>query len=741
MRKQDPRGYQIAVLSGLLSYGVWSLDLGISGGRVVLLLAVCLATQYACTRLWKLERYDPRSALISGLSLCLLLRTSDPLLAVVGGVVAVSSKFLIRVDGRHLVNPTNFGLVVMMLATDRVWVSPGQWGSVAVFGFLLACVGVLVVNRAARSDVTYAFLGCFTAIVVGRTVWLGDPLAIAMHTLQSGGLVLFAFFMISDPKTTPDSRAGRVLFALLVSLGAAYVQFLLHRPNGVLWSLVLCSMTVPLINRWLPGQRFTWANPSVRPGELPVRPEPPVRHVTSRKDRNMRQTLHVGLTTVVVVIAVIAATAQSASAFCGFYVTKADTELFNEASQVVLVRDGDRTVMTMANDFRGDPTEFAMVIPVPTVLGRDQIHVGDMKLIDHLDAYSAPRLVEYFDQNPCQLLRREALDVASTSKSALYQEDEARNRALGVAVEASYTVGEYDILILSARQSDGLETWLTENGYRIPPGASDVLGSYIKQDMRFFVARVNLEEQSALGFVNLRPLQIAYESPKFMLPIRLGMVNANGPQDLFVYALTRTGRVETTNYRTVKLPSDVEVPLFLKDGQEFGDFYQAMFSRRVDQENRRGVFLEYAWDMSWCDPCAANPPSRNALRELGVYWVDPESETKTGAVRQRPTDVFITRLHVRYDAEHFPDDLRFQETGDRSNFQGRYILRHPWTGNASCEQVAAYRQTVAQRHERQAQVVASLTGWDISTIRQKMGTDDAYPVPEPRSWWQRLWDR
>ena len=411
---------------------------------------------------------------------------------------------------------------------------------------------LLVVNRAARSDVTYAFLGFFIAIVVARTVWLDDPLTIAMHTLQSGGLVLFAFFMISAPKTTPDSRAGRVLFALLVSLGAAWVQFALYRPNGVLWSLVLSSMTVPLINRWLPGQRFNWANPSVRPLTTP------------RKDRNMRQTLRVGLTAVAIFIAV---TARPAEAFCGFYVTKADTELFNEASQVVLVRDGDRTVMTMANDFRGDPTEFAMVIPVPTVLERDQIHVGDMKLVDHLDAYSAPRLVEYFDENPCQLVLREALPASRMSAAAPRQEDEVRNRALGVAIEASYTVGEYDILILSARQSDGLETWLTENGYRIPPGASDVLASYIKQDMRFFVARVNLEEQSTLGFSYLRPLQIAYESPKFMLPIRLGMVNAKGPQDLFVHALTRTGRVETTNYRTVKLPSDIEVPLFLKDGR------------------------------------------------------------------------------------------------------------------------------------------------------------------------------
>ena len=159
-----------------------------------------------------------------------------------------------------------------------------------------------------------------------------------------------------------------------------------------------------------------------------------------------------------VIALALVCSAQTASAFCGFYVTKADTQLFNRASQVVLVRDGDRTVLTMANDFRGDPREFAVVIPVPTVLERDQIHVGDKQLIDHLDAYSAPRLVEYFDENPCSVVLRERMDALAFQAAAPREEDEARNRALGVAVEASYTVGEYDIVILSALQSTGLET-------------------------------------------------------------------------------------------------------------------------------------------------------------------------------------------------------------------------------------------------------------------------------------------
>src|SRR5436309_819354 len=416
--------------------------------------------------------------------------------------------------------------------------------------------------------------------------------------------------------------------------------------------------------------------------------------------------------------------------FCGFYVAKADTKLFNRASQVVLVRDGDRTVMTMANDFEGEPKEFAVVIPVPTVLAREQIHVGEKALVDHLDAYSAPRLVEYFDQNPCA--RRELMELAMAAGVAGKARDSLRDaKALGVTIEAQYAVGEYDILILSAQQSAGLETWLRQNGYRIPAGATEVIGSYLRQNMRFFVAKVNLAEHARLGFSYLRPLQVAYESPKFMLPIRLGMVNANGPQELFVYALTRNGRVETTNYRTTKLPSDMELPVYLKDQGEFGKFYKAMFTRQVENERGRAVFLEYAWDMRWCDPCAADPLTSDELRKLGVFWSD------SAGGGQAP-NVFLTRLHVRYDSAHFPEDLVFQQTGDRTNFQGRYILRHAWTGDERCSAAAPYRAELRARHEQEVERLASLTGWSIADIRQRAGIMGGPPQPEP-AWWDRLW--
>jgi hypothetical protein len=434
----------------------------------------------------------------------------------------------------------------------------------------------------------------------------------------------------------------------------------------------------------------------------------------------------------------LAAGVKAAFGFCGFYVAKADTKLFNKASQVALVRFEDKTVMTMANDFRGDPKEFAIVIPVPTFLERDQIHVGDKALLEHLDAYSAPRLVEYFDEDPC--VRRE-YDLLRPMAAPPAAAKAAREKNLGVTVEAQYTIGEYDILILSAKESAGLETWLTQNGYRIPPGASAVLGSYIKQGMRFFVAKVNLKEQAKLGFQYLRPLQVAYESPKFMLPVRLGTVNADGPQELFVYALTRKGRVETTNYRTVRLPSGMDLPVYVKT--KFPDFYKAMFAEQVRRENMSAVFLEYAWDMAWCDPCAADPLSREELRQLGVFWLgEGGSGVTPGAVTPRRApmpsgaqEVFLTRLHVRYDAAHFPEDLVFQETGDRQNFQARYVLRHPWKETASCPAADQYRRELTRRREAEAQALATLTGWPIDDVRRQMRVS----APDGRKWWQKLW--
>ena len=306
----------------------------------------------------------------------------------------------------------------------------------------------------------------------------------------------------------------------------------------------------------------------------------------------------------------------AANAFCGFYVAGGDAKLFNEASKVVMVRDLNRTVITMVNDFQGEVTEFAMVIPAPTVLKEEQIHVTENAIVEHLDAFTAPRLVEYFDEDPC--MRREYERMLSDSAVAMAPVPEAsRDRAesLGVRIEAEYTVGEYDILILSAQESNGLTTWLTENNYRIPDGAEQVLDSYIKQGMKFFVAKVNLKEHAKTGNTFLRPLQIAFESEKFMLPIRLGTLNARGTQDLLLWTLTRKGRVETANYRTERMPTGQEIPTYVKS--DFGPVYKAIYGTAIE----RLAAPASCWNTlghGMVRSCASDPLATRELRELAL---------------------------------------------------------------------------------------------------------------------------
>ena len=427
-----------------------------------------------------------------------------------------------------------------------------------------------------------------------------------------------------------------------------------------------------------------------------------------------------------------------ASAFCGFYVAKAGSELFNQASKVVFARHDGKSVITMVNDYQGALQEFALVVPVPSVLQRGQIHVTENPLVDHLDAYTAPRLVEYFDEDPCRV--REELRAGALPTSA---QPDASSAALGVTVEAQYTVGEYDIVMLSAEQSAGLVSWLRQEGYRLPDGAEPALAGYLAAGMKFFLAKVNLKEQSKLGFSYLRPLQVAFESEQFMLPIRLGMLNATGPQELFVFLLTRQGRVEAANYRTIAIPTDVELPLFVEE--EFAAFYSALFDAAVARENQPSVVLEYAWDMSWCDPCAADPLSFEELRELGVFWILEQMQSAQPQPRGTfAPDVFVTRLHLRYDGTHFADDLHFRETADRSNFQGRYVLRHPWRGDPVCEAARDYLRALPDRFEQEAQTLSRLTRWPIEEIRSKMErTGQSFAAPKlpsaSRLWWEKLW--
>ena len=374
----------------------------------------------------------------------------------------------------------------------------------------------------------------------------------------------------------------------------------------------------------------------------------------------------------------------------------------------------------MASDYEGEPKEFAVVVPVPTFIRKDQISVVDTKTIDHLDAYTAPRLVKYYDRDPCEPEIDYKLAAAPMPTTARSDRGLEAAAYAGVKVEAQYDVAEYDVSILSAEQSDGLIRWLTDNGYKIPAGAEPVIGSYIKQKMHFFVAKVNVKRMQQLGRTYLQPLQVRYETAKFMLPLRLGTVNANGPQDLIVYALTKGGRVETTNYRTVKVPSDVEVPLFVKD--DFANFYKATFDRAVAHENMQGVFVEYAWDMAWCDPCAAEPMNNDELKDARCRMDGQRRQRGKSIVhprkrQQRLRDATACALRCQ---DRFPRISNFVETKDRENFQGRYILQYPSTAAATCPAGVQYRASLPARFQKEADTLVELTGWSQADVARRM---------------------
>ncbi len=433
-----------------------------------------------------------------------------------------------------------------------------------------------------------------------------------------------------------------------------------------------------------------------------------------------------------IVFATLLTLYSNASAFCGFYVAKADAKLFNESSQVIMVRDGNHTVITMSNDFQGDVKDFAMVVPVPTVLQESDIRVVQQKIFDKFDAYTAPRMVEYYDDNPCYrnygYRNLDAVVISGTAAPEMEKEiadDFAKDN--GVTIEATYTVGEYDIMILSAKESTGLKTWLLGSGYKIPSDAEEVLDPYIKDGLKFFVVKVNLEKQKKTGYSSLRPIQIQFNSDRFMLPIRLGMANAKSSQDMIVYAFTRNGRVETANYRTTKLPTDRDIPLFVKKKNLFGEFYKSVYDKAWEREGKNSVMLEYAWNVTGsnpvkCDPCNTPPVTFAELREAGVWWL------KGTSVGGYTGPLHVTRLHVRYNRETFPQDLVFINTPNTTNFQGRYIVRHPASGDLSCEAGKKYLQDLRMRKKKELDELVALTGWSWSRYRWYIGEAEEKPL-------------
>jgi hypothetical protein len=412
----------------------------------------------------------------------------------------------------------------------------------------------------------------------------------------------------------------------------------------------------------------------------------------------------------------LAAAPAAADAFCGFYVSGADAKLYNNATMVVLMRDGTRTVLSMQNNYQGPPQDFAMVVPVPVVLQEKDVKTLPPAIFDRVDQLAAPRLVEYWEQDPCQPMYEEERMFSAEGASIADDGGMARksSRDLGVTIEAKFEVGEYQIVVLGARDAAGLDTWLRQNNYKIPAGAEPVLRPYVQAGMKFFVARVDARKVRFVGDqAQLSPLRFHYDTPTFALPVRLGLINSSGVQDLLVHILARGVRYEAANYPNVAIPTNIEVNDATR--RAFGPFYAALFDR-VSARTPGAVVTEYAWSAGSCDPCPQEPLNAGELATLGADVLPTYERALRGGnvpselAWQMPSEFVLTRLHARYDRASLGEDLVFQaappiiggremqaedgklEQGARpssygeNNFQARYIIRHPWTGPIACAQ-------------------------------------------------------
>jgi len=387
-------------------------------------------------------------------------------------------------------------------------------------------------------------------------------------------------------------------------------------------------------------------------------------------------------------------------AFCGFYVAGSDAQLVSDATQVVLMRYGTTTIQSMQNNYDGPPEDFAMVVPVPQVLQKQNVKTLPKGAFDTIDTLTSPRLVEYWEQNPCpQYHERDYEDEAmpmQTSESGGLKMRSKSAPPPKVKVEAKFSVAEYDIVILSATESTALDRWLRQNGYKIPDGADAYLAPYVSSGMYFFVAKVDVDkvERAAGGRAVLSPIRFHYENDAFFLPVRLGMINSAGKQDLVVYILAQQFRFEVANRPNAFIPTNLEVKNEVRG--QFPTFFDGIFAATIEK-HPGAVMTEYSWGSSKCDPCPGPTLSQEDILTFGGNVISEEM----GAFNW-----VVTRLHARYGADDIGEDLVFEKAapiaGGRevrdhtgaleqgviddsfNNFQARYIIRHEWAGPVEC---------------------------------------------------------
>ena len=419
----------------------------------------------------------------------------------------------------------------------------------------------------------------------------------------------------------------------------------------------------------------------------------------------------------------LVALSAPAFAFPSLYVAKEEAAPLTANTKIVIARDGDRTTITLSSDPVGGTGDFAMVLAIPSAPAREDIKVVDPAVLDHLEAYTAPRLIEMHDFYPCSpLVHLGGFDFIS-ERIKHGRSGPPRRRVQGVTAEAWYGAGDYDVSVLKGPQTAGLAAWLSENGYEVPAEAGPVIADHLAEGMAFVIVEVSDSARPGTPGRFLPPLQFAFTSGTFTLPIRLGMANARGAQELQLFTLTRGGRTEAVSYPNLPIPSDMRLPPQVETAA--AAIYGALFQQAAAGENGPAAFLEHAWDAAWCDPCTSDPPSAAQLRQLGADWATDLGDGQVALARE----VFVTRLRLRYDPGHFPDDLKLRETTDARHFQARYVLRHAWQASADCPSAARYEKRLRARQNAEAEALARLTGWTIEDVQRWTRRNGQFPEP------------
>lgn len=263
----DARHWQITALFSLFCLSYTTSDFGAAPSGLAMAITGAMLAQTAGTLLHNrratgrlnLSGFQWKSALVTSLSLSILLRATSPWFWLAAGAIGIGAKFLIRYRGKHLFNPACIGIVIVsLLAGADAWVSPGQWGQAPLFAAFAIGFAALVLSSAKRLDIALGFLVSFAAMLIGRAIYLGDPLSIPLHQLQSGALLVFAFFMITDPRSTPDRRSARLIFAAVIAAAAAWLSWEYHIRGAVLYALAGLAFLSPILDRALPARRFQW---------------------------------------------------------------------------------------------------------------------------------------------------------------------------------------------------------------------------------------------------------------------------------------------------------------------------------------------------------------------------------------------------------------------------------------------------------------------------------------------------